>query len=195
MTNKNENKMRPKQNSMKKKLLYFYSTLVVITLLSSCDTNTIDIEKERQNAVAEAMAEIETDRQQKLEVIEKFYGVFATGDMSVLPDILAPNYTQFPSDPGQTPDIEGFIKHAQYFGSMFSDLKGVPTHILVDKDLVHVRSELEVTHSGEAFGIPKTGKRINVVAFDTHHFNKEGKIDKTWHLEDFWGIYSQLTAE
>ncbi len=39
-------------------------------------------------------------------MIEKFYGVFSTGDMSVLPEILAENYTQYPADPGQTPDID-----------------------------------------------------------------------------------------
>jgi len=180
---------------MKKKLTYFYSILVLIILFSSCDTKNIDIEKERQSAVEEFVNKMESDRQQKLDVIKKFYGVFATGDMSVLQEVLAENYTQYPSDPGQTPDIEGFIKHAQDFGNMFSDLKGAPTHILVDKDLVHVRSELEVTHSGDVFGIPKTGKRIKLVAFDTHHFNKEGKIDKTWHLEDFWGAYSQISSK
>ena len=169
--------------------------LVVIVLFSSCNTKTIDIEKERQDAVAEALKKIEVDRQYKLDVINKFYGVFENGDMSVLEEILAPNYTQFPSDPGQTPDIEGFIKHAKMFNSMFSDLKGTKTHILIDNDLVHVRSELEVTHVGEAFGIPKTGKRIKMVAFDLHHFNEEGKIDKTWHLEDFWGAYSQISSK
>jgi len=176
-------------------MIYFFPLLVLISFLSSCDTVAIDIEEERQKAVDEAMDEIEYDRQQKLDVIKKFYGVFESGDMSVLSDILAPNYTQIPSDPGQTPDIEGFIKHAQMFGSMFSDLKGTKTHILVDKDLVHVRSELGVTHTGDAFGIPKTDKRIKLVAFDLHHFNEDGKIDKTWHLEDFWGVYSQINSK
>ena len=169
--------------------------VVLLILLSSCDRNTVDIEKEKQNAVKEALNELEADRQHKLGVINKFYGVFSNGDMSVLEDILDPNYTQYPSDPGQTPDIEGFIKHAQMFGSMFSDLKGTQTHILVDKDMVHVRSELEVTHSGNVFGIPATNKRIKLTAFDLHHFNKDGKIDKTWHLEDFWGAYSQIKSE
>ena len=180
---------------MKTKLIYFYPLLVLIILFSSCETKTINIEQEKQNAVDEAMEKMESDRQQKLDVIQKFYGVFENGDMSVLADILAPNYTQLPSDPGQTPDIEGFIKHAQMFESMFSNLKGTQTHILVDKDLVHVRSELEVTHTGDAFGIPKTDKRIKLVAFDLHHFNKDGKIDKTWHLEDFWGVYSQINTK
>ncbi|MGZ2370443.1 ester cyclase [Ancylomarina sp. YFZ004] len=180
---------------MKNKLICFCPIFVLMISFSSCDTKNIDIEKEKQNAVEEYVTKIESERQQKLDVIEKFYGVFATGDMSILPEILAENYTQYPSDPGQTPNIEGFIKHAQDFGNMFSDLKGAPTHILVDKNLVHVRSELEVTHSGNVFGVPATNKRIKLTAFDTHHFNEEGKIDKTWHLEDFWGAYSQINSK
>jgi len=179
---------------MNQKKIYL-SILVLLTLLSSCKNETVDIEKERQNAIEEYVTKMETERQKKLDIIQKFYGVFATGDMSVLPEILAANYTQYPSDPGQTPDIEGFIKHAQDFGSMFSDLSGAPSHILVDKDLVFVRSELEVTHSGSAFNIPATNKRIKLTAFDLHHFNKDGKIDKTWHLEDFWGVYSQIKSK
>lgn len=178
-----------------KHIKIYLSLISLLLLFSSCKNESIDIEKERENAVAEYIAKIGADRQQKLDIIEKFYAVFATGDMSVLPEILAANYTQYPSDPGQTPDIEGFIKHAQDFGSMFSDLNGAPSHILVDNDLVFVRSNLEVTHSGSAFNIPATNKRIKLTAFDLHHFNKEGKIDKTWHLEDFWGAYSQIKSE
>ena len=169
--------------------------LIVLTLLASCKNQTIDIEKERQNAVTEYINQIEAERNKKLNVIKQFYAVFATGNMSVLPEILAENYTQYPADPGQTPDIEGFIKHANDFATMFSDLKGAPSHILIDKEYAFVRSELEVTHTGEAFNISATNKRIKITAFDLHHFNEEGKIDKTWHLEDFWGAYTQITAK
>ncbi len=170
---------------------------ILMIALYSCNTKPvdIDIEKEKEIAVAEALKKIEDDRQYKLDVIEKFYGVFETGDMSVLSKILAANYTQYPSDPGQTPDIDGMKQHMEMFGSMFSNLSGTKTHILVDKDLVQVRGEWEVTHSGDAFGIPKSGKRIKFTAFDLHHFNADGKIDITWHLEDYWGMYTQMTAE
>jgi len=180
---------------MKNKQIYFYPIVVLLILFSSCKNETVDVEKIKENAVAEYVKEAEESRTQKLDVIQKFYGVFATGDMSILPEILAENYTQYPADPGQTSDIKGFIKHAQDFGSMFSDLKGAPSHILVDKDFVFVRSELDLLHSGKAFDIPATNKRITVNAFDLHHFNADGKIDKTWHLEDFWGAYSQITSK
>lgn len=178
-----------------KHLMTKFLILISVLIFSACGNMNVDIEQERQSAVEEYKAKVEADRAQKLEAIQKFYSVFATGDMSVLPEILAENYTQYPSDPGQTPDIEGFIKHAQDFGSMFSELEGAPSHILVDGDLVFVRSELKVTHSGMAFDIPATNKRIEMKAFDLHHFNEEGKIDKTWHLEDFWGAYSQIKSE
>lgn len=179
---------------MNQKILYL-PIIVLLTLLFSCTNQTVDIEKEKQNAVEEYESNMETERQKKLDVIQKFYGVFATGDMSVLPEILAEDYTQYPSDPGQTPDIEGFIKHVEDFGSMFSELNGVPSHIMVDGDLVFVRSDFELTHSGKAFDIPATNKRIKISAFDLHHFNEEGKIDKCWHLEDFWSAYSQISSD
>lgn len=167
--------------------------LLLVTLTLACKNQSIDIEKERQNAVTEYINQIEAERNKKLDAIKQFYAVFATGDMSVLPEILAANYTQYPADPGQTPDIKGFIKHANDFAAMFSDLSNAPSHIIIDKEYAFVRSELEVTHAGEAFNIPATNKRIKITAFDLHHFNEEGKIDKTWHLEDFWGAYTQIS--
>lgn len=184
------------QSFKNKTIIIGLATLLVISSLSSCKQNSsMSSEQDTTEAVENYKAQEEEARNKKLEVIKKFYGVFATGDMSVLPEVLAENYTQYPSDPGQTPDIDGFIKHAKDWASMFSDLKGAPSHILVDGDLVFVRSELEMTHSGTAFDIPATGKRVKINAFDLHHFNEEGKIDKTWHLEDFWGVYSQISSK
>jgi len=180
---------------MKNKMKHFYTVLILLVLFSSCNTNTIDLEKERQNAVEEYVSNLKTERQQKLDVIEKFYRVFENGDMSVLSQILATNYTQYPSDPGQTPDIKGFIKHAKGFASMFSNLKQSSSHILVDGDLVFVRSDIKMKNSGPVFGIPATNKIVEINAFDLHHFNKEGKIDKTWHLEDFMGVMSQIKSK
>ena len=47
----------------------------------------------------------------------------------------------------------------------------------------------------DALGVKKTGKRIKFVAFDLHQFNGAGKIEKTWHLEDFWGMHAQMSAK
>ncbi|WP_093668257.1 hypothetical protein [Tenacibaculum sp. MAR_2009_124] len=89
-----------KQIQQKKLNLYFLSTLILVSFLFSCKTETVDIALEKKKAIEEYIAKEEKNRQQKLDVIEKFYGVFSTGDFSILPEILASNYTQFPADPG-----------------------------------------------------------------------------------------------
>jgi predicted ester cyclase len=84
--------------------------------------------------------------------------------------------------------MQGFMEG---MGSMFSDITGEVTHVLVDGDYVFVRGEYSATHTGEAFGIPATGAKVHFDAYDLHHL-QDGKITKTWHLENFMSIYNQL---
>ncbi len=133
------------------------------------------------------------DTQAKVNAIAGLYGLFLDGDPSKIHDVLADDYEQLPP---QTPDtkpgvdnfMQGFMKG---MGSMFSDIEGEVTHVLVDGDYVFVRGEYRATHTGEAFGIPATGAEVSFEAFDLHHV-QDGKITKTWHLENFMGIYNQL---
>lgn len=133
------------------------------------------------------------DTQAKVNAIAGLYRLFFDGDSSKIHDVLADDYEQLPP---QTPDtkpgvdnfMQGFMKG---MGSMFSDIEGEVTHVLVDGDYVFVRGEYRATHTGEAFGIPATGVEVSFEAFDLHHV-QDGKITKTWHLENFMSIYNQL---
>ncbi len=133
------------------------------------------------------------DTQAKVNAIAGLYRLFLDGDPSKIHDVLADDYEQLPP---QTPDtkpgvdnfMQGFMKG---MGSMFSDIEGEVTHVLVDGDYVFVRGEYRATHTGEAFGIPATGAEVSFEACDLHHV-QDGKITKTWHLENFMSIYNQL---
>ncbi len=133
------------------------------------------------------------DTQAKVNAIAGLYQLFLGGDPSRIHDVLAETYEQLPP---QTPDtkpgvdnfMQGFMKG---MGSMFSDIEGEVTHVLVDGDYVFVRGEYRATHTGEAFGIPATGAEVSFEACDLHHV-QDGKITKTWHLENFMSIYNQL---
>ena len=133
------------------------------------------------------------DTQAKVNAIAGLYRLFLDGDPSKIHDVLADDYEQLPP---QTPDtkpgvdnfMQGFMKG---MGSMFSDIEGEVTHVLVDGDYVFVLGEYRATHTGEAFGIPATGAEVSFEAFDLHHV-QDGKITKTWHLENFMSIYNQL---
>ncbi len=136
------------------------------------------------------------EQQQKLEAVAGLYQLFLKGDHSKLSTSLAPNYEQFPPQkPGLEPGIDNFMQgFMEGFGGSFSDFQGELTHVLADGDYVYVRSEFSAVHTGEAFGVPATGKRVNFAASDLHRI-EDGLITQTWHLEDFYGILTQIRGD
>ena len=135
------------------------------------------------------------DVQGKIGAIAGLYKMFFTGDPSRVHDVLAADYEQVPP---QTPDVEPGVDNflqgfMEGFGAMFSDTKGEATHVLVDGEYAMVRGEYSAVHSGEAFGVPATGETVSFTAVDIHHI-QDGRITKTWHLEDFMSIYDQIRA-
>ena len=133
------------------------------------------------------------DTQAKVDAIAGLYQLFFAGDPSRVHDVLADDYEQLPPQtPDTEPGIDNFMKaYMEGMGSMFSDITGEATHVLVDGDYVFVRGEYTATHTGEAWGIPATGAKVHFDASDLHHI-QDGKIVKTWHLENFMSIYNQL---
>ena len=135
------------------------------------------------------------DTQAKLDAIAGLYQLFLGGDPSKINDVLADTYEQVPPQTPETePGIDNFMQgFMEGMGSMFSDISGEVTHVLVDGDYVFVRGEYTATHTGEAWGIAATGTKVHFDASDLHHV-QNGKILKTWHLENFMSIYTQLQA-
>ena len=133
------------------------------------------------------------DTQAKIDAIAGLYQMFLAGDPSRVHDVLADDYEQVPPQtPDTKPGVDNFMEGVMKgMGSMFSDIKGEATHVLVDGDYVVVRGEYTAIHTGEAWGIPATGVEVHFDATDLHHI-QDGKIIKTWHIENFMSIYEQL---
>ena len=133
------------------------------------------------------------DTQAKVDAIAGLYQLFLAGDPSRIHEVLADNYEQVPPQtPDTEPGVDNFMQgFMEGMGSMFSDISGEVTHVLVDGDHVFVRGEYSATHTGEAWGIAATGTTVHFDACDLDHV-QDGKIVKTWHLENFMSIYSQL---
>lgn len=60
-----------------------------------------------------------------------------------------------------------------------------------DGGLAAVRSVSRGVHAGELLGVPGTGRRVEFRASDFHRL-ENGRIVKTWHLEDYFGVATQL---
>ena len=133
------------------------------------------------------------DTQAKVDAVAGLYQLFLAGDPSRVHDVLAEDYEQVPPQtPDTEPGVDNFMQgYMKGMGSMFTDMTGEVTHVLVDGDYVVVRAEYTATHTGEAWGISATGTMVHFDAVDLHHV-QDGRIVKTWHLENFMSIYNQL---
>jgi predicted ester cyclase len=73
------------------------------------------------------------------------------------------------------------------------DLKWQIKDVLVSGNEVTVRGEATGTPSGEFFGAPHTGKSFKVMSIDVHTL-RDGKMVRSWHIEDWMGAVRQLGA-
>ena len=76
---------------------------------------------------------------------------------------------------------------------MFPDLKVVNEDIIDAGDKVVVRSTISGTQAAAFAGFPSRGKPFSIMAIDIHEF-KDGKVVRTWHIENWLGGLFQMGA-
>jgi predicted ester cyclase len=89
---------------------------------------------------------------------------------------------------------EEFVAQVIGFGKAIPDLTWKIEEVLVDGNRIVVRSEVTGTPSGPFMGVQPTGKKFSIMAIDIHTVS-EGKIDITFHVEDWAGAVRQLSAK
>jgi predicted ester cyclase len=73
------------------------------------------------------------------------------------------------------------------------DLKWQIKEVLVAGNQVTVRGEATGTPAGEFMGAPHGGKSFKMMSIDTHTI-EDGKMVRSYHVEDWMGAVRQLTA-
>jgi hypothetical protein len=86
------------------------------------------------------------------------------------------------------------IKVVGNFAKTIPDLKFEIKEVLFAKDRIIVRGEVTGTPAGELFGAPHTGKSFRIMAIDIQTI-KDGKIAKTYHMENWLSALGQLRAK
>jgi predicted ester cyclase len=66
--------------------------------------------------------------------------------------------------------------------------------VLVAGDRVVVRGEVTGTPAGELFGVPHTGRSFSIMAVDIQTI-RDGKIAKTYHMENWLSALNRLRAK
>ena len=118
------------------------------------------------------------------------------GDMRALQEqVLAADYEScWGYLSGECWGRETSIKVVGGFAKSIPDMKFDIKEVLVSGDRVIVRGEVTGTPAGELFGAPHTGKSFRIMAIDIQTI-RDGKISRTYHLENWLSALGQLRAK
>jgi len=96
--------------------------------------------------------------------------------------------------PGECWGRETSIKVVGGFAKSIPDMRFDIKEVLVSGDRVIVRGEVSGTPAGDLFGVAHTGKSFRIMAIDIQTI-RDGKIARTYHLENWLSALGQLRAK
>jgi len=132
-------------------------------------------------------------------VIAPWYGLFnqpVQGDMKTLQEqILTSDYEScWGYLAGECWGRDASIKVVGGFAKSIPDMKFDIKEVLVAGDRVIVRGEVTGMPAGDLFGVPPSGKSFRIMAIDIQTI-RDGKIARTYHLENWLSALGQLRAK
>ncbi len=123
------------------------------------------------------------------------FNVATRGDVKTIQEkVLTPDYQSCSGDgPGECWGRDTSIKVVGNFANSIPDMRFAIKEVLVAGDRVIVRGEVTGTPAGDLFGVPHTGRSFRIMAIDIQTV-QDGKIVKTYHLENWLSALTQLRA-
>ncbi|QLJ02503.1 ester cyclase [Streptomyces sp. NEAU-sy36] len=125
--------------------------------------------------------------------VQRFYEALATGDTSLVDEALAPDWEAVPAL-RTGPGADGWKKSIEHLRGAFSGLTVTIADVVASDEMVAVRSVGRGVHVGKLLGVEGTGREVEFRASDFHQV-VDGRIVRTWHLEDYFGIATQIGLE
>lgn len=89
-------------------------------------------------------------------------------------------------------DLDSTIEFLSGFGGLVPDLKWKIVDLKVSGNDVIVRGEATGTPVDNFFGVPHGGKSFKIMSIDIHTIT-DGKVKRSYHIEDWAGAMRQLS--
>jgi predicted ester cyclase len=126
------------------------------------------------------------------DLIRRMHDVLAdTRDPGRVDEFFAPRFVSHSMPPGLPPDREGVKQFLSGLLEGLPDLKIDLDLVMVEADLVTVRSTMRGTHTGSLMGVPASGRRVAVDGIDIMRV-EDGRIVEHWGLTDTVGLLHQV---
>jgi steroid delta-isomerase-like uncharacterized protein len=117
------------------------------------------------------------------------------GDLSVIDDVFAEDYVHYDPanpDPRGVVGRQGVRDHVTTLRSAFPDITfHVDDMIVEGEEKIVVRWHANLTHLGDYFGIPPTGKTAEITGMNTWHL-AGGRAVEGWVNREDLGLLQQL---
>jgi predicted ester cyclase len=125
--------------------------------------------------------------------VRRFYEALSTGDTALVDLALAEGWEAVPPmRTGAGP--EAWKAAVEHLRGVFSDLTVEFEHVVASGDMVAVRAVSRAKHTGVLLGVEGTGREVEFRAADFHQV-VDGRIVRTWHLEDYFSLAGQIGLE
>lgn len=114
-----------------------------------------------------------------------------TNNRDIADEIFAVDFVDHTNPPQWKYGLESHKQVVAYFRNAFPDVRWTIVDMIAEGDKVMARLVYRGTHKGDFFGIPATGKQIEVPG--THLLRiANGKIAEHWGNDDDLGLMRQL---
>jgi steroid delta-isomerase-like uncharacterized protein len=115
------------------------------------------------------------------------------GDERVADQIIHPDFYDHTNPPGMQHGLAGHKAIVRLFRAAFPDSDWSIEDLVAEHDRVVARTIFRGTHLGNFFGIPATGKRVEVHGVHIMRI-ADGKIAEHWGSNDDLGLMRQIGA-
>lgn len=131
-------------------------------------------------------------------VVQKFYDFLSnpTSDShaSAVKAATSENWESVGDYSGKNKTRGKFLGQVGGFGKLIPDLNWAVEEMIQEGNKVVVRGRATGTPKGPLFGVDGKGKPFDILTIDIHTI-EQGKIVRTYHVEDWAGALRQLSAK
>lgn len=174
-------------------------SILTLALLASC--NSVDEKKVADTAIQNQITMQNKEKEEMKSLVQKFYDQLSdpnNENRDQLSKVYMHDNWESTPQPLGGPGREGFLNTLGAFGGMIPDLNWDVKEMLVEGNRVTVRSIASGTPNspeGHFFGVPTDGsKKFEIMTIDVHTV-ENGKMVRSYHVEDWATAIQQVSAK
>ena len=114
------------------------------------------------------------------------------GNVALADELYTPDYVTHSVGPDLPPTLDGLKMFVRALRAGIPDLQCPVAEVVAEGDRVGGRFTMRGTHNGTLFGIPATGKPVDVGVMVIARFDPAGKWVEDWASWDQLGMMQQL---